>query len=183
MMSRQHQFLISMPDLRGSYFGDTLTYLCRHDENGAFGLVVNRPLDLTLTELLGQLDMPTEGAPDRVAVEGGPVEPRRGFVLHTSDKEYDSSEPAGDGLLLSYDRDVLTAIGAGEGPGKYLVALGFAGWGAGQLEQELSENVWLTGPSSKDVIFDVAFDSRLKSDAAAAIGVDLRLLSNATGLA
>ena len=182
MMSQQHRFLISMPDLRGSYFGDTLTYLCRHDENGAFGLVVNRPLDLTLTDLLGQLDMPTEGAPDRVAVEGGPVEPRRGFVLHTSDKEYDSSEPAGDGLLLSYDRDVLAAIGAGEGPGKYLVALGFAGWGAGQLEQELSENVWLTGPSSKEVIFDAAFDSRL-NDAAAAIGVDLRLLSNATGLA
>ena len=182
MDSLSHHFLISMPTQRGSYFGDTVTYICRHDEHGAFGLVLNRPLELTLEDLLGQLELPTDVESDLVAIEGGPVEPRRGFVLHTDDRRFDSSEKAGDGLLLSYDRDALAAIGGGDAPGKYLVALGYAGWGAGQLDSELSANVWLTGPSSREVIFDLAFDARLDS-AAAAIGVDLRLLSNDTGLA
>jgi len=174
------QFLVSMPKLRGSVFGDSVIYLWAHDEEGAQGLVVNHPYELTLGELMKQLQLPTAGGLEDRVVSGGPVEPHQGFILHTDDVSVDGSEPAGggggDGLTISYSREMLELIAAERGPNRFLLALGYAGWGAGQLERELSESVWLTAPSSHDVLFDVPFEQRLDR-VASQMGIDWRLLA------
>jgi putative transcriptional regulator len=179
--SLQNQFLIAMPSLAGSYFGSTLTYLCEHNDEGAMGLIVNRPSDLSLVDLLVQLAIKPDRAPFSAPVmEGGPVAPDRGFILHTDDRSYEASLRVGDGLMLTAARELLEAIAAGEGPDDYLVALGYAGWGAGQLEEELKDNAWLTCPASFEVLFREPFDSRVNK-AAAALGIDFRFLSGQAG--
>ena len=182
------QFLISMPKLRGSVFGDAVIYLWAHDEQGAQGLVVNHPFELTLAELLSQLQLPSAGDFEGRIVAGGPVEPQQGFILHTDDVSVEGSEPAGaandegSGLTISYSREMLELIAAHCGPHRYLLALGYAGWGAGQLERELSDAVWLTAPSSHDVLFEVPFEQRLDC-VARELGIDWRLLASDGGRA
>lgn len=186
------EFLISMPKLRGSFFGDSLIYLWAHDEDGAQGLVVNHPFDLTLAELMKQLDMPAaanarpEGAFAGKVVSGGPVEPQQGFILHTDDVSVEGSQPAagagGAGLIVSYSREMLELIAAERGPNRFLLALGYAGWGAGQLEQELAEGAWLTAPSSHDVLFETPFEQRL-DHVAHQLGIDWRLFASEGGVA
>ena len=182
------QFLISMPKLRGSVFGDALIYLWAHDKDGAQGIVVNHPFDLTLAELMKQLQLPTVGDLAGQVVSGGPVEPQQGFILHTDDVLVDGSEPAGDatsgatGLRISYSREMLELIAAERGPKRFLLALGYAGWGTGQLEQELAEGVWLTAPSSRDVLFETPFEQRLDR-VAGELGIDWRLFASDGGLA
>ena len=176
------QFLISMPKLRGSLFGDTVVYLWSHDAQGAQGLVVNQASDLTLAKLLHQLDIPSRGGLDVDVAAGGPVEPQRGFILHSDDVSIESSEPAGEGLAISYSREILDLIGAHRGPAQFLVALGYAGWGPGQLEGELADSAWLTAPSSRETLFDMPFEQRLDS-VARVLGIDLRLLGADAGLA
>jgi putative transcriptional regulator len=179
--SLKNQFLIAMPGLLGSYFGSTLTYLCEHNEDGAMGIIVNRPSDLSLIDLLVQLGIKPDRAPFGASVmEGGPVAPDRGFILHTDDLTFEASLPMGDGLILTAAREVLEAIAAGSGPQDYLVALGYAGWGAGQLEEELKDNAWLTCPASFQVLFQEPFDNRVQK-AAAALGIDFRFLSGQAG--
>ena len=159
------EFLISMPKLRGSYFGDALIYLWAHDKDGAQGLVVNQPFDLTLGELMKQLQLPAATNLAGRVVSGGPVEPNQGFILHTDEVRVDGSEPAagagGVGLTVSYSREMLELIAAERGPNRFLLALGYAGWGAGQLEDELADGAWLTAPSSHDVLFETPFEQRL----------------------
>jgi putative transcriptional regulator len=179
--SLKNQFLIAMPGLAGGYFGSTLTYLCEHNDEGAMGLIINRPSDLSLVDLLLQLGI----RPDRTSfsapvLEGGPVAPDRGFILHTDDQNFEASLPVGDGLILTAAREVLEAIAAGNGPQDYLVALGYAGWGAGQLEDELKDNAWLSCPASFDVLFREPFDNRVHK-AAAGLGIDFRFLSGQAG--
>ena len=170
-----------MPALAGSYFGNTITYLCEHNDQGAMGIMVNRPSELTLSELLEQLDIKCEGAAIAVPVlEGGPVASDRGFILHTDDKDFGSSLRLGDGLMLTTAREVLEAIAAGEGPAAYLVALGYAGWGDGQLESEMKDNSWLNCPASQEVLFDTPFDARV-SKAAESLGIDFNLISGRAG--
>ncbi|MFU8814260.1 MAG: YqgE/AlgH family protein [Pseudomonadales bacterium] len=170
-----------MPGLAGSYFGDTLTYLSEHDEDGAMGLVINRPSELSLIELLAQLDLPTAGISAEVMVmDGGPVSPERGFILHTDDRRFEASLELGNGLMLSASREALEAIGAGNGPSSYLVALGYAGWGAGQLEEELKDNAWLSCPANLDVVFREPFSNRVHQ-AAAILGIDFRFMSGHAG--
>lgn len=186
------EFLISMPKLRGSFFGDSLIYLWAHDEDGAQGLVVNHPFDLTLAELMKQLDMPAaanarpEGAFAGKVVSGGPVDPQQGFILHTDDVSVEGSQPAagagGAGLIVSYSREMLELIAAERGPNRFLLALGYAGWGAGQLEQELAEGAWLTAPSSHDVLFETPFEQRLDR-VAHQLGIDWRLFASDGGVA
>ena len=186
------QFLISMPKLRDTVFGDAVIYLWAHNEDGAQGLVVNHPFDLTLGELMRQLQLssgePSTGDLAGQVMAGGPVEPHQGFILHTDDVCVEGSEPAGTGtpggagLTISYSRDMLELIAADRGPQRYLLALGYAGWGAGQLEQELAEAVWLTAPSSHDVLFETPFEERL-ARVAQEIGIDWRLLASEGGLA
>ena len=183
MQRHAHQFLISMPNQSGSYFGDTLIYLVRHDDEGAFGLVVNRTLSLSVVDMLGQLDIAASAVdPDLMTMDGGPVEPERGFILHTNDVELDSSEDAGPGLAMSLDRRILDAIGRGDGPRHYLVALGYAGWAPEQLDDELRAGAWLTCPHSTDVLWDAPPETRLHR-VADSMGVDLKLLSSDAGLA
>lgn len=179
--SFRHQFLLAMPGLADGYFGGTITYLCEHNAEGAMGLVVNRPGDMTLAELFAQLSLaiPADGG-DRQVLEGGPVARERGFILHSDDCRFEASLQLGSGLALTASRAGLEAIAAGAGPANYLIALGFAGWGPGQLEQELLDNAWLTCPADPSILFDVPYDARV-ARAAAALGIDFSRLSGHAG--
>jgi putative transcriptional regulator len=179
--SLKNQFLLAMPSMAGSYFGDTVTYLCEHNDDGAMGMVINKPSDLSLKELLGQLGMDTgHVGPEVPVMDGGPVARDRGFILHSDDERFDASMDLGNGLMLTAAREVLEAIGQGAGPKHYLVALGYAGWDGGQLESEILDNAWLTCPASLDVVFREPFESRVNK-AAAALGIDFRLMSGQAG--
>jgi putative transcriptional regulator len=180
-LSLKNQFLLAMPGLTGSYFGNTITYICEHNDQGAMGLMVNRPTELALTDLLDQLNIAGEHAPIEIPVlEGGPVAADRGFILHTSEKKFVSSLDLGDGLILTTAREVLEAIATGDGPDNYLVALGYAGWAGGQLEAEMQDNSWLNCPASREVLFDTPFEARV-GKAAQSLGIDFSLISGHAG--
>ena len=179
--SLKNQFLLAMPNQAGTYFANTVTYVCEHNDDGAMGLMINRPSELTLVELLSQMGLqPTGVSSDIQVMEGGPVATERGFVLHTQDRAFESSLELGNGLMLSTAREILEAIAGGEGPTDFLVTLGYAGWGGGQLEDEMKENAWLNCPGDADVLFRTPFDERVNK-AAAALGIDFRLMSGQAG--
>ncbi len=179
--SLKNQFLVAMPNQAGSYFGATLTYLCEHTADGAMGLMINRPSDVALSELLSQLGIDISGVElDAPVMEGGPVAADRGFILHTDDKSFPTSVALDGGVMLSTAREILEAIAAGNGPEEYLVALGYAGWGQGQLEAELMDNAWLTCPADSEILFKTPFDQRVNK-AAAALGIDFRFMSAQAG--
>jgi putative transcriptional regulator len=178
-----NHFLIAMPNLADPNFFHTVTYLCEHNEEGAMGLVVNRPLDLQFHELLEHLEL--EAVDPEVGqltiYQGGPVETERGFVLHSNDgDEWDASIQVSDKMVVTMSQDIIEAIALGEGPSKYLITLGYAGWGNGQLEEELANNAWLNGPAESSIIFDLPAEQRW-SAAAAHLGVELSRLSNDVG--
>jgi len=177
-----NHFLIAMPALKDSNFFHTVTYICEHNDDGAMGIVLNRPTDLQLADLLGQLDIESSSA-EAVAQTiylGGPVQTERGFVLHTPEQGWDSTLNVTGEVSITTSRDILQSIAGGEGPEKSLIALGYAGWAGGQLEDELSANAWLSGPADIEVIFDLPPEQRWES-AASLLGVDLNLLSAETG--
>ena len=179
--SLKNQFLLAMPGLTGSYFGASITYICEHNADGAMGLVINKPGDLTLVELLAQIGLDSsEVSIDVPVLDGGPVATERGFILHTDDRHFETSLDLGDGLMLTAAREILEAIAAGGGPNHYLVALGYAGWGEGQLENEIKENAWLTCPVSRSVLFETPFEDRVNK-AAEVLGIDFRLISGQAG--
>jgi putative transcriptional regulator len=138
--------------------------------------MINRPTDITLTEFLLQFDCATNVAADLVVLEGGPVQQERGFVLHSTDVQTTGSTPIGNDLLLTASREILDIIGAGDGPKQFMVVLGYAGWGEGQLEHELANNAWLTVPATNEILFDTPFDQRIDS-AAKSLGIDFQLMS------
>lgn len=175
----RNQFLIAMPYLQDPNFNGTLTYICDHNKHGALGLVVNRPLEFSLGEVLDQLDI--DGGQLQMPVySGGPVKVERGFVLHRPRGDWQSSLPIGDSLTMTTSRDILEAIANDEGPSEFLVALGYAGWGAGQLEQELAGNFWLNCPADPDILFSVPWQQRLPA-ALARLGIDWNQLSDSVG--
>ena len=181
-MELTNHFLLSMPTLEDPNFQRTLTYVCEHSEHGAMGLVVNRALAVTVGEILQHLDISpqaTEVARQPV-YQGGPVETERGFILHSPVGAWEGTLELTDGLGVTTSRDILEAMACGEGPEHTLVALGYSGWGAGQLEAEIAQNAWLTCPASADILFDVPAEERLAT-AAARMGIDLDLLSSDTG--
>lgn len=169
-----NNLLIALPSLQDSEFARSVTLICQHDGDGAMGVVVNRPSEYTLGDVLQQMGISSdsESLQAQIVLAGGPVHPERGFVLHDGDREWDSSLAVGDGLYLTTSRDVLEALARGEGPGQAVVALGCAGWGAGQLEQELVDDSWLMVPTRRDVLFDLPLPQRWQA-AAGSIGVDL----------
>lgn len=171
-----------MPGLIDPNFYHTVTYICAHNEDGAMGIVINRPLDITLGEVLAQMDMgPSDKNIDKLPVYyGGPVQMDRGFVLHEPLSLWESSINVSDAVGVTTSRDILQAIARGGGPKESLVALGYAGWTAGQLEQEIMDNAWLSGPVEADVIFRTPCEERWET-AAALLGVDLNLLSPEIG--
>ncbi|HIP53333.1 MAG TPA: YqgE/AlgH family protein [Chromatiales bacterium] len=177
-----NHFLIAMPGLKDSNFSRTVTYICEHNEHGAMGIVINRPMELHLEDILTQLDIQTESeaVAGQTVYAGGPVQTDRGFVIHTGAQEWDSTLKVTEDIEVTTSRDVLAAIARGEGPEEYLVALGYAGWGSGQLEDEMSANAWLSGPASKEIIFRLPPEQRWQA-AASLLGVDLNLLSGDAG--
>jgi putative transcriptional regulator len=180
--SLTNHFLIAMPGLQDPNFSRTVTYVCEHTDQGAMGIVINRPLDVKLGELLDQLDIALlrPGAGEIAVYQGGPVQTDRGFVLHTSGPTFDSTLSITPEISVTTSRDVLEAIASGEGPAQTLIALGYAGWGSGQLEQEMSANAWLSGPASQEIIFRMEPPARWLA-AAQLLGVDLNLLSGEAG--
>ena len=178
----KHQFLIAMPHMADPNFAQTLTYIVEHTANGAMGLVVNRPQELNLADILEQLRPDTEPPASCLRVPiygGGPVQTDRGFVLHSSECSYQATVELG-GLSLSTSQDVLFAIADGQGPKKSLITLGYAGWEAGQLEAELADNAWLNCPFDPEILFATASDLRLDA-AAASLGINLSLLTSQAG--
>ena len=169
-----NQLLIALPSLADTDFERTVSLLCQHDAGGAMGVVVNRRSDYTLGEIFSQMGIACEDEMlcATAVLAGGPVHPERGFVIHDGERDWDSSLSVTDGLRVTTSRDVLEAMARGEGPGRALVALGCAGWSAGQLDAELVENSWLTAPSDDEILFSLPLDARWQA-AAGRIGVDL----------
>lgn len=178
---RDH-FLLAMPCMSEGMFSQSITYICEHGESGAMGIVINQPLDLTVAEIFEHLDIESQrDFSEEPVLAGGPVQIDHGFVLHRhSKKSWEASLEVTGEITLTTSRDVLRAIADGSGPGEYLIALGYAGWSAGQLEQELSDNSWLTLPADSDIIFATPWHRRL-SAAAAGLGIDMNLISSQAG--
>jgi putative transcriptional regulator len=176
------QLLIAMPAMDDPRFAGSVIYLCAHTEEGAMGLVINRPLARpSFEELLRQLDiMPAPPARHIRLWAGGPVDNGRGFVLHTADWTGEGSLRVNDRLALTASLDVLKAIAEGGGPREGLLALGYAGWGPGQLESELTQNAWLTMPAPEELVFDAGHDTKWRR-ALAALRIDPLALSAAAG--
>jgi putative transcriptional regulator len=177
-----HHFLIAMPNMVDPHFSKTLTFICEHNEQGALGLVINRPTDMTLAQLLDQVSIPVTFRPcESIPVHfGGPVQTDRGFVLHSPVGEWQSTLSIGPGIGLTTSKDILQAVARGEGPQRMLVTLGYSGWAPGQIEQELAQNAWLTVAARDDVIFELPSAQRLAA-AMEMLGVDFASLSDNAG--
>ncbi|CAG9200951.1 conserved hypothetical protein [Paraburkholderia caribensis] len=178
-----NQFLIAMPNMADPTFSGTVVYLCDHSERGALGLVINRPTDIDLQALFNRIDLKLEIEPLlHVPVYfGGPVQTERGFVLHdASESTYTSSMQVPGGLEMTTSKDVLEAVASGKGPQRFLLTLGHAGWGAGQLEDEISKNGWLTVQADPKIVFDVPAEERFEA-ALALLGISSSMLSGEAG--
>jgi len=177
-----HHFLIAMPAMVDPNFARTLTYICEHNEQGALGIVINRPLDMTLEALFERIDIPLEAR--RFAalpvMFGGPVQTDRGFVLHRPVGKWQATLPVKDELGLTSSRDILQSVGSAGEPEEFVVSLGYAGWAAGQLEYELAQNAWLTVAADAQVIFGLPPEERLPA-AMQLLGFDLANLSDVAG--
>ena len=177
-----NQLLIAMPGMADPNFSSTVTLICEHNEDGALGIVINRPLTLDLGGLFEQLDLEVR---DPIIAKapvmlGGPVGPERGFVLHNRGAEFETSLSVSDDIQLTLSRDIIDAMATGDGPEKSLVALGYAGWEAGQLEEEILANSWLNAPATTDIVFDIPFADRWAA-AAESIGIDLSRIAPDAG--
>jgi putative transcriptional regulator len=182
------QFLIAMPGMKDDRFARSVIYVCAHSDEGAMGLIINQAQQMLFPDLLVQLGILDEQEAIRLPApardfpirNGGPVDRSRGFVLHTGDYKVDSSLPVSDDICLTATVDILRAISLGRGPRRALMALGYSGWGAGQLEREIADNGWLTCPAIPEFLFDSDMD-RKYDRILASIGVDLAHLSATAG--
>ena len=177
-----HHFLIAMPAMADPHFAHSLTYVCEHNPEGALGIVVNKPIDMTLSALFEQIEIPLDDRSLREAQVhfGGPVQIDRGFVLHRPLGNWQSTLAINDGLGLTTSKDVLEAVGRGDGPRDVFVSLGYAGWSAGQLEHELGQNAWLTVEADADLLFGMPAEQRLPA-AMQLLGIDFSRLSEDVG--
>ncbi len=177
-----HHFLIAMPAMADPRFANSLTFVCEHNKDGALGIVVNKPIDMTLSALFDQIHVPLADEALRASPVhyGGPVQVDRGFVLHRPLGNWQSTLAVSDDMGLTTSKDVLEAVGRGEGPKDVFVSLGYAGWSAGQLEEELAQNAWLTVAADSGVLFDVPAEQRLPA-AMQLLGIDFTQLSEDVG--
>ncbi|MBT8130410.1 MAG: YqgE/AlgH family protein [Gammaproteobacteria bacterium] len=175
-------FIIAMPSLRDENFNQAVTYICEHDDNGTFGIIINRESDITLDDVMQQMNIPYHPDKDKQALvyTGGPVQANRGFILHRPTGKWESSLIINDTVALTTSRDILEAIAEDKGPDDTIIALGYAGWGPGQLEQEMATNTWLSCPAEEQIIFNTPIEERWEA-AARLLGIDLQLLSNDAG--
>jgi putative transcriptional regulator len=176
------QLLIAMPAMLDPNFHRTVTYICEHSDQGALGIVINRPMDMEMGEVFAQLSLtnPDPSVASTPILQGGPVELQRGFVIHQSPEDWDSTVAVADNIFVTTSQDILGAIADGNGPEHALLALGYAGWGAGQLEDELVANSWLSVPATPEIIFEAPFEERWQK-AATLLGVDIVTLSSEAG--
>ncbi len=177
-----NQFLIAMPNMADPYFSKSLTYICEHNEQGALGIVINRPIDLTLATLLDQINIPlTRAEIGSLPIHfGGPVQMDRGFVLHRPLGEWQSTMQVNDEIGLTTSKDILQAVAEGAGPHQFFLTLGYAGWAPGQLEHEISQNAWLSVAADTSLIFDTPVAARFEA-AMHLLGIDTVNLSEDVG--
>lgn len=178
----EQQMLLAMPGMVDANFVGSVTLMCQHNEAGAIGITINRLSHFTLGEIFSQLHLQCddEGVRNLPVLEGGPVAPDRGFVVHSPLKGYESSMEVGNDIMVTTSRDVLADIAAGSGPEKYVVALGYAGWGGGQLEGEMLANAWLSVSADTDIIFDLPLPSRF-DEALGRLGINIESLHSEAG--
>lgn len=181
-MNLSRQFLIAMPNLSDPIFARSLAFICEHSEQGAMGVIVNRPLGMSLSSLFEQIDVELRRpeTADLSVCFGGPVQADRGFVLHEPLGNWQSTLAVGEDLGLTTSKDILLAMGEGGGPDRLFVTLGYAGWEAGQLEKEIAQNTWLTVDADLKIIFDLPAEERYDA-ALALLGIDLAMLSEEAG--
>lgn len=208
MQSLENQFLIAMPSLGDDYFNKTVTYICEHNDEGAMGLIINMPVNITLHDLLKQIEendleegakesahkeaaLPPENGPElenilldhsleQLVLSGGPISQNRGFVLHRTQSGWKSSLALSDDIMITTSKDILMALGTEKAPEQYMVTLGYAGWGPGQLESELQANSWLTIDADSDILFNTPIEQRWKK-ATEKLGIDIAHLSSDIG--
>jgi putative transcriptional regulator len=171
-----------MPDLKDPNFSRAVLYICEHSEQGAMGVAINKPLDIGLADIFQQIDINVENSKvsQQFVFHGGPVQQERGFILHSPLGKWQSSLHVTDEIAITTSQDVLNSIAQGNEPQQSIIALGYAGWGAGQLEKEILDNSWLHCPASSELLFDTPFDLQWKS-AVASIGIDVAQLSSTVG--
>lgn len=176
------KLLVAMPTMSDPRFERAVILLCAHSESGAMGILLNKTLDaLSFAELLEQLDIPEVGDASQIKVHfGGPVDTERGFVVHSTDLLHETTLVIGDGMALTATIDMLKSIAKGAGPDNSFLALGYAGWGPGQLEQEIQQNGWLVVTPDRDIVFGAALDQKWQA-AVTKLGVDPALLSGDIG--
>jgi putative transcriptional regulator len=181
-MDLTDHFLIAMPAMTDPNFAGTLIYIVEHGKKGAMGVVVNRPIELTMSDLFDRIDLKLEHQPiaSQVVLLGGPVQNDRGFVLHRPPGQWSSSIRVNDQVALTSSKDVLESVAKGEGPQDIVVALGYAGWGAGQLENEIAQNAWLTVPGDANILFE-SLPADRQSLAFDLLGIDPLLMSANAG--
>ena len=177
-----NQLLIAMPSLGDPNFSQSVAFVCEHSPRGALALVLNKPLPMRMGEVFEQLDIQVAPGPlsEGPVLRGGPMQTDRGFVVHKAEGVWDSTLKVSDSVHVTTSRDILTAIARGEGPAPAFVALGYAGWDSGQLEDEIRANAWLNAPADSRIIFDLPFEQRWAA-AAKLLGVDIARLASISG--
>ena len=185
-LNLSNHFLIAMPSMLDPVFGGSVVYLCEHNSGGALGVIINKPTDMSVDVLLDRIDLTLEIAADGVPLDakpvmfGGPVQVERGFVLHTPVAPFSSMMPVSDDIVLTTSKDVLEAVAHGNGPARILVSLGCSGWSAGQLEQEIARNGWLTVRADPRIVFDLPIEERFDA-AMRLLGIDPMMLTGEAG--
>jgi putative transcriptional regulator len=185
-LSLANHFLIAMPSMLDPVFGGTVVYLCEHNANGALGVIINKPTDMTMDVLLDRIDLKLEIVPNKKQMAekpvmfGGPVQVERGFVLHTPLGKFSSMIEVAEDVTLTTSKDVLEAVASGNGPSRVLVTLGCAGWSAGQLESEIARNGWLTVRADPAILFDMPIAERFAA-AIKLLGIDPSMLASEAG--
>jgi putative transcriptional regulator len=177
-----NQFLIAMPAMNDPNFAQTVTFICEHNQDGALGIIINRPLKMKLGDVFEQLKLTSEDPVLRKlpVLQGGPVQQDRGFVIHKAIGSWDSTVKVSNQIHVTTSPDILDALARGSGPDTIVLALGYAGWQAGQLEAEIVQNAWLTTPADDRVLFDTPFEQRWHA-AGRLLGVDLATISPVAG--
>lgn len=177
-----NQFLVAMPAMADANFSQTVTFIWEHNHEGALGIIINRPLQMRLADVFEQLKMPMSPAVSGVqpVLQGGPVQTDRGFVVHRVGGDWEHTRQVSSRIQVTTSPDILDAMARGTGPETALVALGYAGWGAGQLETELAHNAWLTVPCDEDILFNTPFEQRWHA-AGRLLGIDVATISSHVG--
>lgn len=181
-----NHFLIAMPSMQDPMFGGSVVYLCEHNDRGAMGVIVNKPTEMNIETLLDRIDIKLESTPDlaqdtrKLVMFGGPVQDDRGFVLHGPAGHFTSTLRITDDVSFTTSRDILEAVAQGRGPRSIMVSVGYAGWGAGQLEEEILRNGWLTVPANTQILFDLPIEQRFNA-AMKLLGFDPLMLSGEAG--